>query len=116
MAGATGLEPAASCVTGRRSNQLNYAPAFETSIPDLLLLLPSSARAFPKIPKRGVTGQRSQPRLRCVHNRTVLLDGAGGFHRAKTVHSSTVLNRFGFPLNEKQIPQIIEKNKNQDLR
>ena len=27
MAGATGLEPAASCVTGRRSNQLDYAPA-----------------------------------------------------------------------------------------
>ena len=28
LAGATGLEPAASCVTGRRSNQLNYAPAY----------------------------------------------------------------------------------------
>jgi hypothetical protein len=27
-AGATGLEPAASGVTGRRSNQLNYAPAW----------------------------------------------------------------------------------------
>ncbi len=27
LAGATGLEPAVSCVTGRRSNQLNYAPA-----------------------------------------------------------------------------------------
>jgi hypothetical protein len=26
MAGATGLEPAASGVTGRRSNQLSYAP------------------------------------------------------------------------------------------
>jgi hypothetical protein len=26
MAGATGLEPAASCVTGRPSNQLNYVP------------------------------------------------------------------------------------------
>src|SRR5215831_3542228 len=30
LAGATGLEPAASCVTGRRSNQLNYAPALKT--------------------------------------------------------------------------------------
>jgi hypothetical protein len=28
LAGATELEPAASCVTGRRSNQLNYAPAY----------------------------------------------------------------------------------------
>ena len=27
MAGATGLEPAASGVTGRRSNQLSYAPS-----------------------------------------------------------------------------------------
>jgi hypothetical protein len=25
--GAIGLEPAASCVTGRRSNQLNYGPS-----------------------------------------------------------------------------------------
>jgi hypothetical protein len=31
MAGAKGLEPAASCVTGRRSNQLNYAPAYQRS-------------------------------------------------------------------------------------
>jgi hypothetical protein len=28
MAGTTGLEPAASAVTGQRSNQLNYVPAF----------------------------------------------------------------------------------------
>ena len=27
MAGTTGLEPAASAVTGQRSNQLNYVPA-----------------------------------------------------------------------------------------
>ena len=28
MAGTTGLEPAASAVTGQRSNQLNYVPNF----------------------------------------------------------------------------------------
>ena len=28
LAGATGLEPATSDVTGRRSNQLNYAPNY----------------------------------------------------------------------------------------
>ncbi len=28
MAGTTGLEPATSAVTGQRSNQLNYVPAF----------------------------------------------------------------------------------------
>ena len=27
MAGTTGLEPAASAVTGQRSNQLNYVPS-----------------------------------------------------------------------------------------
>jgi hypothetical protein len=30
MAGTTGLEPAASAVTGQRSNQLNYVPGFST--------------------------------------------------------------------------------------
>ena len=32
-AGATGLEPATSGVTGRRSNQLNYAPDSAGSVP-----------------------------------------------------------------------------------
>ena len=34
MAGSTGLEPAASAVTGQRSNQLNYDPA--CAVADLL--------------------------------------------------------------------------------
>src|SRR5262249_33654154 len=36
MAGATGLEPATSCVTGRRSNQLNYAPTNPLAIPSIV--------------------------------------------------------------------------------
>ena len=36
LAGATGLEPAASCVTGRRSNQLNYAPAWDNLIAGII--------------------------------------------------------------------------------
>ena len=32
MAGSTGLEPAASAVTGQRSNQLNYDPKTETPV------------------------------------------------------------------------------------
>ena len=32
MAGSTGLEPAASGVTGRRSNQLNYDPDSKTQL------------------------------------------------------------------------------------
>ena len=32
MAGTTGLEPAASAVTGQRSNQLNYVPSRDAMI------------------------------------------------------------------------------------
>ena len=32
MAGSTGLEPAASAVTGQRSNQLNYDPTSEINV------------------------------------------------------------------------------------
>ena len=34
VAGVTGLEPAASGVTGRRSNQLSYTPIFKTIVPE----------------------------------------------------------------------------------
>jgi hypothetical protein len=34
MAGSTGLEPAASGVTGRRSNQLNYDPKLTCATAD----------------------------------------------------------------------------------
>jgi hypothetical protein len=32
MAGTTGLEPAASAVTGQRSNQLNYVPTCVSAV------------------------------------------------------------------------------------
>ena len=48
LAGATGLEPAASCVTGRRSNQLNYAPAFHS-----FLTLPIRALQCPAVPENA---------------------------------------------------------------
>lgn len=51
MAGTTGLEPATSDVTGRRSNQLNYVPArvghfhYSTSRTDPRMAVPHCARA-----------------------------------------------------------------------
>jgi hypothetical protein len=51
LAGATGLEPAASCVTGRRSSQLNYAPAISTSYPyRAFLSVPVNSRNFLRMP------------------------------------------------------------------
>src|SRR5258708_1940526 len=53
LAGATGLETAASCVAGRRSNQLNYAPTWGKTITLLfllsnaLLLLLMSSKSLP---------------------------------------------------------------------
>ena len=46
MAGATGLEPATSGVTGRRSNQLSYAPGTGTSKYGKKLGLSSLAKFF----------------------------------------------------------------------
>ena len=54
MAGATGLEPAASCVTGGRSNQLNYAPALKIN-PLRLPCIPLTACPFLKLPENAVT-------------------------------------------------------------
>ena len=52
MAGATGLEPATSGVTGRRSNQLSYAPAAV-----------DRQRALLPLPPRGVKHTRRDCRL-----------------------------------------------------
>jgi hypothetical protein len=50
MAGATGLEPATSGVTGRRSNQLSYAPGPSTPGRALLPLPPKGVKARPILP------------------------------------------------------------------
>jgi hypothetical protein len=52
MAGTTGLEPAASAVTGQRSNQLNYVPTrqisgmWRSSRLDSILTVSSGTRKF----------------------------------------------------------------------
>jgi hypothetical protein len=52
MAGVTGLEPAASCVTGKRSNQLSYTPKeiisliIASSLAELFKRTFSEGRAF----------------------------------------------------------------------
>jgi hypothetical protein len=67
LAGATGLEPAASCVTGRRSNQLNYAFACDKSFivkqPSAFLPLamsPNSGPAIRPAPDRVFGARRSR--------------------------------------------------------
>jgi hypothetical protein len=67
LAGATGLEPAASCVTGSRSNQLNYARAISTSY--RYRAFPFRARQFPKLPENAVTGQRPAGNSKLLCNR-----------------------------------------------
>jgi hypothetical protein len=59
LAGATGLEPAASCVTGRRSNQLNYAPAL------LRRLIPRRSVRLPLVPCRTIWQCRDRAQLWC---------------------------------------------------
>ena len=78
MAGTTGLEPAASAVTGQRSNQLNYVPFFarrtanrrRTSVHALFLNLnrPNSSLYRQRSPKIGSVERsiRSNPLLRRV--------------------------------------------------
>ncbi len=69
-AGATGLEPAASGVTGRRSNQLNYAPAWDT--PGFA----SGKREFTKCPASFQPG--AEPSAVTLDIYSHMLPGMGG--------------------------------------
>jgi hypothetical protein len=52
MAGVTGLEPAASGVTGQRSNQLSYTPAYRFQP------VPHGRRPFTKPPRECQANER----------------------------------------------------------
>ena len=58
MARATGLEPAASGVTGRRSNQLSYARAFLCLIERSVIRQSGSIRQRRRCTTRGVWCQQ----------------------------------------------------------
>ena len=66
MAGSTGLEPAASGVTGRCSNQLNYDPAilFNVKINSIRFFFPTSKAAKMLNPKQKTLHVVSKPALR----------------------------------------------------
>src|SRR5262245_34122954 len=70
VAGATGLEPATSGVTGRRSNQLSYAPAIGRSRRPLLLGHPRGVKQLPGRERRHFRADASPPR--CALWRTAL--------------------------------------------
>ena len=48
LAGTTGLGPATSCVTGMRSNQLNYVPAKNQLVPGSKQYVVGSNRILPE--------------------------------------------------------------------
>jgi hypothetical protein len=73
MAGTTGLEPAASAVTGQRSNQLNYVPSSLRGFvgnPAVLTCYLASASLHPTIAgQRRAAGKRKSTQrlsLLCV--------------------------------------------------
>ena len=73
LAGSTGLEPAASGVTGRRSNQLNYDPER-----DVLVSAFAACRAEARFGSR------------LCHARALREANAGGRYRTRTCDSRRV--------------------------
>jgi hypothetical protein len=72
-AGATGLEPATSGVTGRRSNQLSYAPALRGSVRFLRACAPPQyANQPPRSPSSSIARRRRPSIAARVHASTAL--------------------------------------------
>ena len=66
MAGVTGLEPATSGVTGRRSNQLSYTPVARAPRGGLILCLPRGVNPAMRRWRYvlGASKARREPRVR----------------------------------------------------
>ncbi len=64
MAGATGLEPATSAVTGQRSNQLSYAPALAHGIPQTCVAQSMAGRAWLRAARSLQLASGARPRTK----------------------------------------------------
>ena len=75
MAGTTGLEPATSDVTGRRSNQLNYVPEVLNNVGNCILTY-SLAKARTAAPACAKPPARPIPATRPAGENRAQSDGA----------------------------------------
>ena len=104
MAGTTGLEPAASAVTGQRSNQLNYVPTRQINKMrnnQCLCSFPLFASSAPIAPEfqNGVLSAVTAYKIR-VWNQT-------RFHESQREKQRTTLQKYpnSFPCNSKVQPR-----------
>ena len=113
MAGTTGLEPAASAVTGQRSNQLNYVP---TRLVNKMRNRRSSCR-FARIALRAPLAPESQKRARFLAERSISVTSFCAFVKRKSACAGQskqhpICHHFGYHCNKSWTKHLVQKYPN----